>query len=221
MTEKSNLIVLEKREVFLVFVFMILTAVISFSLGFKVGKNLSYTEEGFIQEDREVIKMQSDREEEASKVSDQENQLTRDELEALSKESLKNEMSAVTKEAPVHTSMNKAEEVKPKERTSPMSPPEEVLKREENIQEEAAINYVGKWTIQLGSFPEFQEAQQFADGFRVLGYDPIIYEVSIPEKGNWYRVSMGSFDTVSEAKSYIEKENTLFKGQDYVILKFQ
>jgi cell division protein FtsN len=75
----------------------------------------------------------------------------------------------------------------------------------------------GKFTIQLGSYSDIEEAKQFAEGFTVRGYSPIINEVRIDGKGTWYRVSLGLFNTVEEARSYIKEEQSLFQGQEHVI----
>ena len=40
----------------------------------------------------------------------------------------------------------------------------------------------GKYTIQLGSYNTVEEAKQFAEGFTVRGYNPIINEVKIEDK---------------------------------------
>lgn len=80
--------------------------------------------------------------------------------------------------------------------------------------------YAGKFTIQLGSYDQVGDAQKFADGFRIRGYNPIINEVELKGRGTWYRVSLGVFDNASEAKEYILQEKTLFEGQDYVIARF-
>lgn len=77
----------------------------------------------------------------------------------------------------------------------------------------------GKFTIQLGSHRTLKEAEDFAEGFKARGYDPIINQIEIKGKGTWYRVSLGAFSTMDEAKSYIAKEKTLFIGQDYTIAK--
>src|SRR5690606_26807302 len=79
----------------------------------------------------------------------------------------------------------------------------------------------GKYTIQLGSYNSMEEARQFAEGFTVRGYSPIINEVKIPGKGNWYRVSLGLFNTVDEAKTYIKSEQSLFSGQDHIIAEIK
>jgi len=83
-------------------------------------------------------------------------------------------------------------------------------------------NLSGKYTIQLGSHRDRADAEKFAEGFRIRGHNPIISEVELKEKGGtWYRVSIGVFDTITEAKDYIlNQERALFQGQDYVIGRF-
>jgi cell division protein FtsN len=79
--------------------------------------------------------------------------------------------------------------------------------------------FSGKFTIQLGSHRTLKEAEDFAEGFKARGYDTIINQIEIKGKGTWYRVSLGAFANMDEAKSYITKEKTLFIGQDYTIVK--
>jgi hypothetical protein len=64
-----------------------------------------------------------------------------------------------------------------------------------------------------------EEAEDFAEGFKARGYDPIINQIDIKGKGTWFRVSLGAFATQEEAKTYITKEKSLFLGQDYTIVK--
>ena len=93
----------------------------------------------------------------------------------------------------------------------------------ETAKETASNNsdkFTGKFTIQLSSHRSKDEATEFSNGFTARGYDPIVNEVELKGKGTWYRVSLGVFDNVSEAKEYILKEKELFQGQDYVIGRF-
>ncbi len=84
--------------------------------------------------------------------------------------------------------------------------------------------YTGKYTIQLGSYRTVKEAEQFAEGFRIRGYNPIISQGEVSKgqsTGVWYRVSLEVFNTASEAKDYIIKEKSLFQGENYVIRQFE
>jgi septal ring-binding cell division protein DamX len=80
--------------------------------------------------------------------------------------------------------------------------------------------YSGKYTINLGSYRSLEEAEAFAEGFRVRGYNPIINEAELPNRGVWYRVSLGVFDTISDAKDFVKKEQSLFQGQEYIFYRF-
>jgi len=71
-------------------------------------------------------------------------------------------------------------------------------------------SYIGKFTIQLGSFRTLNEAKNFSQGFLERGYRPIIREVEVRGQGVWYRVSLGVFETMNSASQYIQKEKSLF-----------
>ncbi|CAN0060821.1 unnamed protein product [Chrysoparadoxa australica] len=94
------------------------------------------------------------------------------------------------------------------------------VKMEEGAKSSLKDKFSGKYTIQLGSHRSVEEAEAFAEGFKVRGYNPIINEVEIPNRGIWYRVSLGVFDTITDAKDYVKKEQSLFQGQDYVFVRF-
>jgi len=91
-----------------------------------------------------------------------------------------------------------------------------------SIKDDPALNsdkYAGKYTIQLGSYRKLEDAEAFANGFKVRGYNPIISTTEI-STGVWFRVSLETFDSISDAKNYIKQERELFTGSDYYIVKF-
>ena len=63
MDEKTNFYVFAKKEIALIFLFMLIIAVTSFVLGVKVGKSYNYDAAGFTEEDRTNISMNSRSEE--------------------------------------------------------------------------------------------------------------------------------------------------------------
>jgi cell division protein FtsN len=171
----------------------------SFTLGIRLGKKLALNESGVKPEDVAAVELKSTLEEDAEAVISEDSKLSDEEkLKKLmdeSKNRLTDELEkfsvdeAPTKEAPAKTT------------PAPSKP--------------SAM--AGKFTIQLGSYSDIEEAKQFAEGFTVRGYSPIINEVKIDGKGTWYRVSLGLFNTVEEARSYIKEEQSLFQGQEHVI----
>ncbi len=208
MDPKTKLYVFAKKEVALIFIFMILIAITSFVLGVKIGKNYSLEMAGITLEDqKKVVELLSDKEESLNEIkanpeaaivdsSDIENKLQ----EKISAEfgGSGDDRSASKLAIPSNMSV----EVKTQ------SGPTNVVD-----------NLSGKFTIQLGSHRTLKEAEDFSEGFRARGYNPIINQSEIQGKGTWYRVSLGAFNSKEESTAYVAKEKSLFLGQDYNIIK--
>lgn len=202
MDSKTKLYVFAKKEVALIFIFMILIAVTSFVLGVKIGKNYSMEMAGITPEDqKKVIELLSNKEEELSKIkaNPETSTVESSEIEHKLQEKISEEFGgkdvglshgsnmSVAQDAPIASSIKDA--------------------------------LSGKFTIQLGSHRTLKEAESFAEGFRARGYNPIINQIEIKGKGTWYRVSLEAFNTAEEAKAYVGREKSLFMGQDYTIIK--
>jgi len=200
MDSKTRLYVFAKKEVALIFVFMILIAITSFVLGVKIGKNYTLGIAGVTPEDqKKVVEMLSGNEEDLKNLKDNQeaHKLENSEVEQKLQEKITAEFGTTNGHGEAKQSTTGA--------NKNMSTEEDQLS--------------GKLTIQLGSHRSLKEAEDFAEGFKARGYDPIINQIEIKGKGTWYRVSLGAFSTMDEAKSYISKEKTLFIGQDYNIVK--
>ena len=203
MDSKTKLYVFAKKEVALIFIFMILIAVTSFVLGVKIGKNYSMEMAGITPEDqKKVVELLSNKEEELSliKANPEANTVESSDIENKLQEKISEEFGSGT-QTPGHGVM------------APAAHGEAAAKHESKD----ALS--GKFTIQLGSHRTLKEAESFAEGFRARGYNPIINQIEIKGKGTWYRVSLEAFDTAEQAKAYVSKEKTLFMGQDYTIIK--
>jgi cell division protein FtsN len=200
MDSKTKLYVFAKKEVALIFIFMILIAVTSFVLGVKIGKNYSMEMAGITPEDqKKVIELLSNKEEalEEIKANPEANTVESSEIENKLQEKISAEFGAGQPEAvSAQTNMS----VAPAAKTE-------------------SDHLSGKFTIQLGSHRTLKEAEDFAEGFRARGYNPIINQIEIKGKGTWYRVSLEAFSSMEEAKAYVNKEKSLFMGQDYTIIK--
>lgn len=195
MEENNKVIIFEKKEIILILIFVVVLIVTSFTLGIRLGKKLALNEAGIKDEDVKSVQLKSTVEEDAEATISEDSKLTDDEkLKKLmdeSKERLSDELQKFSSEEKPVTSATPG--------ASQLS------------------TNVGKYTIQLGSYNTADEAKQFAEGFTVRGYSPIINEVKIEGKGTWYRVSLGLFNSVEEAKTYIKQEQSLFSGQEHVI----
>jgi cell division protein FtsN len=202
MDSKTKLYVFAKKEVALIFIFMILIAVTSFVLGVKIGKNYSMEMAGITKEDeKKVVELLSTKEEslEAIKANPEASTIESTEIENKLQEKISEEFGTGATPSPSHTAPNMS--VKAPEQTP--------------VSDELS----GKFTIQLGSHRTLKEAESFAEAFRARGYNPIINQIEIKGKGTWYRVSLEAFNSQEEAKAYVTKEKSLFTGQDYNIIK--
>ena len=97
-----------------------------------------------------------------------------------------------------------------------------ILSKNETVDAEVMASvYKDKWTIQLSSHKNLKDAKIFANNFKVRGYDPIINEVNLGNKGTWFRVSLGAFDTLVDAKNYVISEEEVFIDVDHVFIQFE
>lgn len=65
-----------------------------------------------------------------------------------------------------------------------------------------------RFTLKVGSFSSYKQAQALALKFQQKGFSTHIETVQIPDKGNWYRVHVGRYPTQAAAtaqKAQIER----------------
>ena len=226
MEENSKLFVFEKKEVFLIFIFIIMIAAIAFTLGVKTGKQLSLKEDEYSREDIENIELKSVAEESADMATNTgDNEVfepkktivdEQAELEARLKaemEKLATGEEEIVSDAPAAAGSETITETMDEPEVSADVAPVEDLYNQDKV-------YENKYTIQLYSNQSEEAAKDFADGFIAKGYDVIIREAVIPGKGTWYRVSIGAFESIDDAKAYLVKEKNLFQGNNYIIQQF-
>ena len=213
MDSKTKLYVFAKKEVALIFIFMILIAVTSFVLGVKIGKNYSMEMAGITPADqKKVVELLSNKEEalQVIKANPEASTVESSEIENKLQEKISAEFGNGHEASGEHANMSVAKDEKGEkgEKTT-----------KESKESKGSDNLSGKFTIQLGSHRTLKEAEDFAEGFRARGYNPIINQIEIKGKGTWYRVSLEAFSSMEEAKAYVAKEKSLFVGQDYTIIK--
>jgi cell division protein FtsN len=209
MDSKTKLYVFAKKEVALIFIFMILIAVTSFVLGVKIGKNYSMEMAGITKEDqKKVVELLSKKEEELSNIK------ANPEASTVESSEIENKLQEKISEE-----FGKGKDTKPDKSEPAQGGMSTAPAKTEAHQSTTKDALSGKFTIQLGSHRTLKEAEAFAEGFRARGYNPIINQIEIKGKGTWYRVSLEAFNNAEEAKAYVGREKTLFMGQDYTIIK--
>ena len=240
METDKRLYVFDKKEIILIFTLILLISTTCFVFGVKVGKGYSFNIAGIQSEDVERVELLSQKEENlandekileemVNKVDSKEDnsgvqkverkievQKKLDEINTehheLLKDKIDQEVLGNPKTENIENTVNSNSELE----TAQISKKKVI---DQKI-EESKNSVMGKWTIQLGSHQNRIDAEAFADGFKVRGYEPIINQVYLGDRGVWFRVSLGLFSSIVEAKNYVVENQTLFEGQDYVFIQF-
>lgn len=114
-----------------------------------------------------------------------------------------------------------AKEVKP---TPEKSPAEEA--REEPVAEEspaqarevAPSKPKGKFAVQVGSYQSESEANSTLGRWKKKGYSAFVAVGQVPDKGKWYRVRIGGFESRDEAQKFLQKLKEKEKVSALVVL---
>jgi cell division septation protein DedD len=73
---------------------------------------------------------------------------------------------------------------------------------------------IGRFTVNVGSFKERVKAERLMNELKEKGYKAFVAEAAVPQKGTWYRVSVGRFPSREEAQTFArvvkEKEGIAF-----------
>ena len=206
---------------------MIAVASVSFIFGVKLGQELSYERHGITSKERKQVQLKSWLEEDLEGGEEELEPVDRDSFGKKYEKKLKEKLEKMAEKTVVSPPKGK-QKVAFGKKSAPQSPgkDKEGKDKEESLLSLSqalgeSVQYKGKWTIQLGSYQDGEDAEVFSNGFKARGYRPIINRVNLGERGVWYRVGLGVFSSVLEAKEYIAQEESLFQGQDFTIVQLQ
>jgi cell division septation protein DedD len=210
MSEKTKLIVFAKKEIFLLLVFFFLAVGISFTIGVKMGSNYSYSLTHDPQDRSKVNQT-------AQMLSTEEESVEKQQAEMEQAQAQGQDIPEAQQQNDITTDTNKMMEKHLQEKLREQGTPDSADASDNEVEKVNKEQLAGKYTIQVGSFASFPEAEEFAQGFKMRGYSPIIEKGEVPNKGIRFSVSLGSFDNQNDAREYIAKERSLFISQDYYI----
>jgi cell division septation protein DedD len=105
---------------------------------------------------------------------------------------------------------------KPEKKTEPKAK-EPAPKPEEKAEpaEEApkkAEQAAARYTLQVAAHPDMESAKAHMDRLRKMGLEPHLVSAAIPGKGKFYRVRVGKFQSMDEARSFqgdLKRKNSL------------
>lgn len=80
-----------------------------------------------------------------------------------------------------------------------------VQARSTGLTETSEPGHEGSYQLQVSSFQSETEGQKFASELRARGHKSYVHRAEVPGRGTWYRVRIGPFASLGEAKSYRAK----------------
>ncbi len=77
------------------------------------------------------------------------------------------------------------------------------------------------YTLQVASFRSPKEAQKYARFLSSRGYEALVRKVNLPKKGLWYRVYVGRFKSLAEAKAFGQELARKEKIKNFYITRIE
>jgi len=78
-----------------------------------------------------------------------------------------------------------------------------------------------RYSVQVGSFPNMAEATTVVEKWKGKGYAAYLMIADIPDRGRWYRVRIGGFESRSEATRYMDEFTSRENVEALVVLNEQ
>ena len=63
----------------------------------------------------------------------------------------------------------------------------------------------GKYTLQIASYPNANEARKHLDNLAKAGMKTFVREKELGDKGRWFRVYIGGYETKKEAEKFAKR----------------
>lgn len=77
------------------------------------------------------------------------------------------------------------------------------------------------YSVQVGSYPDMAEASRVVKKWKAKGYPAYLMIADIPDRGRWYRVRLGGFESRGEATKYMNEFTTRENVEALVVLNEQ
>ncbi len=202
MTQKHNLVIYERREVIVLLLLAAVAGLFTFTYGLHLGKTVVSVESPRLHSpsDHPPVKTVPDEIPNRQELTEQGKAVPQASEEALD-EALSEE---VTKSG-AHIDVPKQVELPVESRTA-VAGATHITQAGAAKVAEAPKAAVGRYSLQVGSFPTQADANKITDQLKAAGLSAQEKPVEIAGKGKWHRVYLGGFATKAEAEK---------AGQDY------
>lgn len=78
-----------------------------------------------------------------------------------------------------------------------------------------------RYSVQVGSYPDMAEATRVVERWKAKGYPAYLMIADIPDRGRWYRVRIGGFETRADALKYKDNFSSRESVEALVVLNEQ
>ena len=78
-----------------------------------------------------------------------------------------------------------------------------------------------RYSVQVGSYPDMAEATRVVEKWKAKGYPAYLMIADIPDRGRWYRVRLGGFESRGEATKYMNEFTARENVEALVVLNEQ
>ena len=78
-----------------------------------------------------------------------------------------------------------------------------------------------RYSVQVGSYPDMAEGTKVVERWKAKGYPAYIMIADIPDRGRWFRVRIGGFETRAKASHYMEEFTSRENVEALVVLNEQ
>lgn len=194
-----------KKELFFIFMLFVIGGTVIFAFGVKVGEYL------FENECQSIVdnSLNAAQEQEKEPLQAQPQEEVLEEVEEIQ----------IKEEDTDERQIRDAQKIIDDERAGTKRTDKEISAYTLGIRE-ITSEIKGKYTIQISSYQDETSAQEEAYRLYLAGFKLAYYmESEIPGKGTWYRVGIGFFTKLSNAKIFAEMLKKQNKIQTYIIRK--
>ena len=82
---------------------------------------------------------------------------------------------------------------------------------------ETKLQGKGRFEVQVAAYREKSQAEQLVKKIAAMGFSPRVVMKELPEKGRWFRVIVGGFESRGAAQEAAEKMTGKIRGLKFVI----
>ncbi|MGE4231853.1 MAG: SPOR domain-containing protein [Bacteriovoracia bacterium] len=213
MEKKPELVVVHKKEFFILFILFLLVAVFSFTLGLKLGKHLDASNgangdvlaQGSCQTLPESAPLTAapSAEHEVANTENNEKPDTAhheqpEEDDKLTKKQKEQQAKHDLEKAEDHADTELYKEVEESSLSYGKKVPMKLPKQKKSIAK--SKESLHKFTLQVGAYKNEHEANQRVADLKQKNLEAFYFAAKVPGKGTWFRVGVGMFDSQDAAE---------------------